>query len=111
MRRLLFLFTLCFNLLSCVENPIDSQINEQEQAPSHSMRSLMMTKSAGVFPEDTLVIMSKMQSNINTLMMSRVVWNDSMYVLAIKREDAIFLGVSEYIYNKYIEYVEGLNQK
>ena len=41
--------------------------------------------------------------------MSRIIFKDSVYILAIKRQDAIFLGVSEETYDRYMEYVEKLN--
>lgn len=58
---------------------------------------------------DSLTMMSRQQSDVDNLMMGRVVFKDSIYTLAIKREDAIFLGVSEEIYDKYQKYVEELN--
>lgn len=35
---------------------------------------------------------------------------DSLFVLAIKREDALFLGVSEDVYDKYLDYIDRLNE-
>lgn len=58
---------------------------------------------------DSLTMMSRQQSDVDNLMMGRVVFKDGIYTLAIKREDAIFLGVSEEIYDKYQKYVEELN--
>lgn len=58
---------------------------------------------------DSLFMMNKIQKDVDHLMMNRIIFKDSVYVLAIRREDAIFLGVSEETYDRYVEYVEGLN--
>lgn len=58
---------------------------------------------------DSLFMMNKIQKDLDHLMMNRIIFKDSVYVLAIRREDAIFLGVSEETYDRYVEYVEGLN--
>lgn len=49
------------------------------------------------------------QSDLDNLMLGRVIMKNGKYVLSIKKEDALFLGVSEVVYNKYIEYVNNLN--
>lgn len=50
-------------------------------------------------------------SDVDNLMMGRVIQQDSIFILAIKREDALFLGVSADIYDKYIDYVDRLNEQ
>ena len=42
-------------------------------------------------------------------MLSRVIKKDDIYILSIKREDAIFLGVDNETYDRYLDYVERLN--
>lgn len=70
-----------------------------------------MTRSSVIENElDTLLSMSRVQSDVNNLMMGRIVVIDSVFVLSLKEEDALFLGVSEEIYDKYLEYVERLNR-
>lgn len=69
-----------------------------------------MTRTSVIENElDTLLSMSRVQSDVNNLMMGRIVVIDSVFVLSLKKEDAQFLGVSEEIYDKYLEYVERLN--
>lgn len=69
-----------------------------------------MTRTSVIENElDTLLSMSRVQSDVNNLMMGRIVVIDSVFVLSLKKEDALFLGVSEEIYDKYLEYVERLN--
>lgn len=55
-------------------------------------------------------IMSKLQSDVDNLMMGRVFKKDSLYVLAIKKDDALSLGVSEDVYDKYLDYIDRLNE-
>lgn len=107
MKHYLFVLTLIV-CCSCVENPIDSQQLEEQNIP-RSLRSLM-TKSSSTPQEDSLTIMSKLQSDVDNLMMGRVIKKDSLFVLAIKKEDALFLGVSQDIYDKYLDYVDRLNE-
>lgn len=69
-----------------------------------------MTRTSVIENElDTLLSMNRVQSDVNNLMMGRIVVIDSVFVLSLKKEDALFLGVSEEIYDKYLEYVERLN--
>lgn len=44
-------------------------------------------------------------------MMGRVLQRDSVFVLAIKKEDALFLGISEDVYDRYLDYVDRLNEQ
>ena len=44
-------------------------------------------------------------------MMNRIIYRDSVYTLSIKRQDAIFLGIPEDTYDKYVDYVNTLNTK
>lgn len=91
-----------------MENTIDSQHTEEQDKP-RTLRSLM-TRSSSVPQEDSLTMMSKLQSDVDNLMMGRVIKKDSVFILAIKREDALFLGVSEDVYDKYLDYVDRLNE-
>lgn len=95
------------SLTSCVDNSVDSQqiINNERR----TLRSIMTRTSVIENELDTLLSMSRVQSDVNNLMMGRIVVIDSVFVLSLKKEDALFLGVSEEIYDKYLEYVERLN--
>lgn len=44
-------------------------------------------------------------------MMGRVIFKDSVFILSIKKEDANFLGVSEDVYDRYLDYVDKLNEQ
>lgn len=108
MKRYLFVQFLMFLLCSCAENQIDSQSVADQDKPM-TLRSLV-TKSSMMPPEDSLAIISKLQSDMDNLMMGRVIRKDSIFVLAIKKEDALFLGVSEEIYDAYLDYIDRLNE-
>ena len=102
---MLVMLVLC---CACISNPLDSGEENQSQAGG-SLKSVM-TKSGTVYEqEDSLSMMSRHQKDVNHLMMNRIIFRDSSYVLAIRRQDAIFLGVSEETYDRYVEYVAGLN--
>ena len=42
--------------------------------------------------------------------MGRVIMQDSVFILSIKKEDALFLGVSEEVYENYLDFVDRLNE-
>ena len=107
MNKLLLTATTLLLFSSCVEEKISSQ--QDVDGLPHSLNSLLKTKSAPISETDSLKILSKLQSSIDNLMLGRVLMKDSVYILAIKKEDALFLGVSEDVYNQYLEYVDNLN--
>ena len=102
----LLMLALC---CACVNNPLDSK--QEDQISKTKPLKALLTKS-GIPPvqEDSLTMMSKLQKDVNHLMMNRITLKDSVYVLSIKRQDAIFLGISEEIYDRYLEYVISLNE-
>ena len=103
--RLLLMQFLC---VSCINNPLDSK-HEDHNKHDSPLRTLL-TKTSSTFQEDTLTMMSKTQKDVDYLMMNRVIFKDSIFVLSIKRQDAIFLGVPEDVYERYAEYVLKLNE-
>lgn len=100
---------LLFLCCACFENTIDSQHVEGYEGP-RTLRSLL-TKSSIMPQEDSLIIMSKLQSDVDNLMMGRVIFKDSVFILSIKKKDANFLGVSEDVYDRYLDYVDKLNEQ
>jgi hypothetical protein len=106
---LILVLSALFLCVSCINNPLDS-ISEEEHQTGKSIR-YQLTKSNTAVIEDSLTVMSKLQKDVNHLMMNRIIFKDSVYVLSIKREDAIFLGVPEDTYDKYVDYVNTLNTK
>lgn len=109
MKRYFYVTILLFLCCACVENTVDSQHVEEHDGP-RTLRSLL-TKSSMMPQEDSLTIMSKLQSDVDNLMMGRVLQRDSVFVLAIKKEDALFLGISEDVYDRYLDYVDRLNEQ
>ena len=102
--------TACAMLLlsSCIRH--DEKM-DQIQKVEQNVRSLedLITRSSIVQP-DSMEMIHAMQSSVDNLMFNRVTFRDGAYILTIKREDAIFLGVSEEIYEDYVEYVAELNE-
>lgn len=107
MKKYFSILLLIFVCSSCVENAIDSK---QEDNSPRTLESLL-TKSSGAEQEDRLTMMNTVQSDVDNFMMGRVLVQDGVYVLAIKREDATFLGVPSEVYDWYIEYVARLNDQ
>lgn len=60
---------------------------------------------------DSITMISRSQSDVDNLMMSRIVLRDSIYVLSINRKAASYLGASQEVYDKYLDYIEELNTK
>ena len=54
-------------------------------------------------------MMSNIQGGFNNLILSRMIKINNTFVLSIKREDAIFLGIPSELYDSYVDYVEKLN--
>lgn len=104
---LCFLFLVIVNS-SCIENAIDANHNKENEP--FTLESLF-TRSAGTEQDDSLTMKHKLQSDVDNLMMNRVLFKDSVYVLAIKRNDAVFLGVPEDVYDWYVEYVAEMNEQ
>ena len=95
-------------LISCVENTLDGKIVVKEPSQGLTLESLT-TRGTIPIEEDSLTIRSKQQADVDNLMMSRIVQKDGQYILAIKKEDALFLGISEDVYNEYVGVVNEYN--
>lgn len=107
----LFVFSLLFLCTACIENVIDSRGRGGEQNEPQSLYSLIGGTKTPDTQEDSLTMVSRTQSNVDNLVMGRVVRKDSMFVLSIKREDAVFLGVPNEVYDEYLDYVMKLNEQ
>ena len=95
--------------VSCISNPLDTKQEDLHQ--TGKSQGYPLTKSNVTTAEDSLVVMSKLQKDVNHLMMNRIIYRDSVYTLSIKRQDAISLGIPEDTYDKYVDYVNTLNTK
>lgn len=105
-KLLVIVFTTIF--VSCVENTLDGKIVVKEPSQGLTLESLT-TRGTIPIEEDSLTIRSKQQADVDNLMMSRIVQKDGQYILAIKKEDALFLGISEDVYNEYVGVVNEYN--
>ena len=105
-KLLVIVFTTIF--ISCVENTLDGKIVVKEPSQGLTLESLT-TRGTIPIEEDSLTIRSRQQADVDNLMMSRIVQKDGQYILAIKKEDALFLGISEDVYNEYVGVVNEYN--
>ena len=74
----LFVFSLLFLCTACIENVIDSRGREEQNEPQ-SLYSLIGGTKTPDTQEDSLTMVSRTQSNVDNLMMGRVVRKDSMF--------------------------------
>lgn len=108
MKQLIILVPMLLFLVSCIENKFDSGHDDKATRNPVSLNSIL-TKSSTIEQEDSLTMISKQQSDVDNLMMGRVIEKEGRFVLALKREDAAFLGVSDKVYDSYLEFVDLLN--
>lgn len=108
MKKYLFPILILLTCSSCIENAIDSR-QEEEDRPL-TLESLL-TRSSGMVQEDSLTMKYKLQSDVDHLMMSQILYKDSVFILAMKKEEAEFLGISDEMYEKYLNYVMSLNEQ
>ena len=96
----------CF---SCSRNElefIDTVVDEQPL----SIKSLATKSSAPTYILDSLQLELLLQSDPDILMINRTVFKDGIYSLAISRESAYDVGVTQETYDMYLEYLELLNE-
>ena len=98
-------------LNSCVSDPTEVDKNLPDHKTEHESLESLLTRSTAEDPVDSLTMMSRSQSDIDNLMISRIALRDSTYVLSINREAANYLGVSDEVYDRYLDYVDNLNTK
>lgn len=102
----LVMTTLC---CGCVRDNVDQKNNKAEESTTRSLSSILTRSSDNVVVDDN-VAMSIQQSDHDNFMMSRVLFRNNKYELCLKREDAIFFGVDNDLYDEYVSYVEKLNE-
>ena len=88
----ILVMTLAALCISCINNPLDSKF-EDNLKKSNPLKSIA-TKSHTLEHGDSLIIMNKIQKDVNHLMMNRIIYKDSVFILGIKREDTIAIGDS-----------------
>ena len=93
---------------ACIQDNVDSSAIDVPKKRPKRVEDII-TRS-NIEQPDSLTMLNLMQSDIDNLMINRVTFRDGAYVLTIKREDALFLGVSEEVYDSYVEYVDKLNR-
>ena len=82
MRKFVYFVFFLLICSSCVRNSIDE--NDKGLNSSRTLKSIL-TKSSSMVQEDTIVKMSKLQSDVDNLMMGRVIMQDSYSFFLLKR--------------------------
>ncbi|MBE6201801.1 MAG: hypothetical protein E7134_06425 [Rikenellaceae bacterium] len=107
--KTLTIFLIMLLMTSCLNSTLDTPIVERSEG-NRTLHSLT-TRSVPTIPDDSISIKSKQQSDLDLFMLSRIVQKDGNYVLAIKRQDALFLGVSESMYDFYLNLATEYNNQ
>ena len=105
----IFIFFTLLLTTSCLNNSLDSSIVDNQEK-TRTLNTLT-TRSVSTIPNDSLSIKSKQQSDLDLFMLSRIVQKDGSYTLAIKKQDALFLGVSESMYDFYLNLATEYNNQ
>lgn len=105
---------LCVALLIIASACVNKKINGSSVESESSEKSIIerfKTKSIGLNDLDSLKLKSRMQSDFDNLIMNRIVFRDSMYVLSLSKESASIIGIPESLYNRYVDYIRELNNQ
>ena len=114
MKRILYLISALALFVACDENTVDSmQTSSDEKDEPKTLYDYMNRSRSNVSSAltDSLKILSIAQSDVNTMMMNQVCQKDGIFILAISRTDALSLGVSDELYDYYVDYVARLNEQ
>lgn len=108
-RTIIMLILLTMICLSCSRNVLEFADTIVDEQPL-SIKSLATKSSAPTYLMDSLQLELLLQSDPDNLMINRIVFNDSIYSLTISRESAYDVGVTQETYDKYLDYLEQLNE-
>ena len=97
-------------MTACVEE-LHNQVQTEKDDINSSPSARFRTKATGINDTDSLKVQSKIQSDVENLLMSRIVFRDSAYVLSLSQEAAAIIGIPNDIFNMYLGYVEELNMQ
>ena len=85
----------------------EASIGSDEQKEKRSLRA--KSSISTVSPADSLQMVYEAQSSKSALLQGMVIKMNGGWVLAISRDDASLLGVSDSLYSNFVEYVNRLN--
>lgn len=108
MKKLITVMGLIFVLVSCATEL--EVVNDQPETKNQHKKTATSTKSnSPVF--DAFKAESAIQQNRDLMMLSTIVQIDGRYTLFLTKEEAGILGVSEAMYDKYLNIVEDMNNR
>ena len=109
MKRLTILALLCAAASCAIQEQPANEMSPEAPLTLKSLLSPSTRSSAG--DADSAFVRSCIQSDKDLFMLNRVVFRDSVYVLSLKEDDALFLGISREMYGRYVDYVNALNEQ
>ena len=110
-KNLLWIACLVFTLLqanSCMRVFSETIENTQERA---FLRKHSIVETKGTIEIDSLDLIIARQNDPDLRMLNQVIFVDDHYCIALSAEEAMLVGISPSIYNKYQKYVDQLNKR
>lgn len=80
-----------------------------EQIQQELRKTGYVSTRSGDIQLDSLEMLSRLQSDEDLLLLNQIWFKDGRFVLSLTREDAVSLGISDELYEKYVDYVNIAN--
>ncbi len=112
MKRIFWLILASVLIIGCVQEHEELKPEESPSTGGITFDDLLSDTKAGNITStlDSLNLQSKLQSSKDNLMLGRIILADGVYTRLISKEDALFFGISEETYERYVAYTEELNE-
>ena len=107
MKQIIAIMGLVFVLVSCATEL--EVVNEQPNTSNEQIKAAVTKGASPGF--DAFKAESAIQQNRDLMMLSTIVQIDGRYTLFLTREEAEIMGVSEAMYDKYLNIVEDMNNR
>lgn len=108
MKKFLLIF-LFLSIVSCSRNILEG-VSPEASTEVCDIESHLTKSGAPSCQMDSLELAVFFQTDKDHIMINRVIFKDSVYVLGISRSSAYDIGISKDLYDKYLEYVDELNR-
>ena len=103
------LLLIVLSIISCSRNVLETA-PPKAGADSFDVESLLTKSAAPTCQMDSIELAVFFQTDKDHIMINRVIFKDSVYVLGLSRSSAYDIGISKDLYGKYLEYVDELNR-
>lgn len=101
------LFIVCSLLVSCVQNELD----DREPSLNKTLKSQLIYRRISDYTgNDSLAIISRIQSDPIIMIMSRVRFDGGSYILDMTKENALELKIDPEIYDECLSYINSIGE-